>query len=267
MNGNTKSRDMSKVFNWLNLGAFLAMVVVNVLANALPLGGNTSAQVSDRYASLFTPTGMTFSIWGVIYVVLGIALIRRMLSKKEEDKALTEYIGGLFVVSCALNIGWIFSWHYGQITGATLLIFALLFTLIFIMLLVKNDKFLSIAFGLYTAWIAVASIASIFVQAAWNGYNLISTSGEIYTVIAIVFAGVIMTLITYTTGNWTFSAVGIWAFVGMIIRQVSQYHGDYNIASVAAIVMSTVMAIGLLMTFRWNTMSRWIRYNPDAVSD
>lgn len=267
MNQKTTGRDMYKLYNWLNIAAFAAMVSVNILANALPLGGNTSAEVSDRYESLFTPAGVTFSIWGIIYVVLGIALIRRMFSRKEEDKKLTERVGLLFVVSCALNIGWIFSWHYGQITGATLIIFALLINLALIMLLVKEDRFLSIAFGLYTAWIAVASIASIFVQAASNGDNLISASGEIYTVIAIVLAGSAMALITYTTENWTFSAVGIWAFIGMIIRHVTQYRGKYTIALISAIVMSVVMAIGILMTVRRGTIAGWIGYNPDATSD
>ena len=75
----------AQIYNWVNLGAYVAMVVVNILANALPLGGNTSAQVSDRYPSLFTPAGITFSIWGVIYVLLGIVVIRQLISKKERS--------------------------------------------------------------------------------------------------------------------------------------------------------------------------------------
>ncbi|MBQ0145950.1 MAG: hypothetical protein KBS51_02380 [Lachnospiraceae bacterium] len=67
MNRLIESLRTTRLYNWINLFAFTAMVAVNILANALPLGGNTSGQVSDRYPSLFTPAGITFAIRGVIY--------------------------------------------------------------------------------------------------------------------------------------------------------------------------------------------------------
>ena len=42
---------------------YLAMVGMNVLANVLPLNGRRTGEVSDAYPSLFTPAGVTFSIW------------------------------------------------------------------------------------------------------------------------------------------------------------------------------------------------------------
>ena len=50
---------------------YLAMVITNYLANALPLNGRRTGDISDAYPSLFTPAGITFSIWGVIYLLLG----------------------------------------------------------------------------------------------------------------------------------------------------------------------------------------------------
>jgi hypothetical protein len=46
----------------LNLIALLVVVVVNALAVTLPLGGKTTAQISDMYPNLPVPSGLTFSI-------------------------------------------------------------------------------------------------------------------------------------------------------------------------------------------------------------
>ena len=233
------------VFNWLNIAAFIAMVAINILANALPLGGNTSAQVSERYPSLFTPAGITFSIWGIIYTVLGIAFIRQIISKKEECRKMTDDIGWLFAISCGLNIGWILCWHLGQITGATLIIFALLANLVLIMLLVRDDTMMSIAFGIYTAWIMVASVASLFVQAAYSGYNMITLDGETLAILAVIIAGIILTLITLISKNWTFAAVGIWSYVGIAVSQVKTYNGEYKLLFGTAVIMTAVMLVSL----------------------
>lgn len=253
MNRLIESLRTTRLYNWINLFAFTAMVAVNILANALPLGGNTSGQVSDRYPSLFTPAGITFAIWGVIYAFLGFVLIRQLISRREENKTITDNIGGLFAVSCVLNIGWIFSWHFGLITGATLIILVLLINLILLMVMVRYDRLMSWAFGIYTAWITVASIASIFVQVAESGVNLISAGGEAFAMIAIVLAGALMTIVTVLTRNWTFSAVGIWAFTGIVIRQVSQYDGKYMLVTGSALMMIIVMIGSIALIAYRNT--------------
>ena len=59
----------------LNIIGFLGTVVVNGLSNALPLNGKTAGELSDQYPNLFVPSGLTFSIWGVIYILLAIFVI------------------------------------------------------------------------------------------------------------------------------------------------------------------------------------------------
>lgn len=233
------------LFNWLNAFAFLAMVTINALANILPLGGHTSGQVSDMYPSLFTPAGITFSIWGIIYAILGIVVVRQIVSRKTAYKRLTEDIGGLFAISCGLNIGWILCWHFGQITGATLIIFALLVNLILILILVKDDRLMALAFGIYTAWIMVAALASIFVQIVYSGQNMISPEGEMFTILAVIMAGGILLLVTLNSGNAAFSAVGIWAFIGIAARQIKTYKGEYKLLIVLTFIMIAAMLISI----------------------
>jgi hypothetical protein len=50
--------------------SYLIMVTVNALANILPIAGMNTGAVSDSYPNLFAPAGITFSIWGVIYLLL-----------------------------------------------------------------------------------------------------------------------------------------------------------------------------------------------------
>ena len=42
--------------------SFIVMVVVNALANTLPLNGLQTGQVADRFQNLFTPAPITFAI-------------------------------------------------------------------------------------------------------------------------------------------------------------------------------------------------------------
>ena len=58
------------LFAILNITGFVIVVAVNVLAVRLPLNGSTPQQISDQYPNLFVPAGLTFSIWGIIYLLL-----------------------------------------------------------------------------------------------------------------------------------------------------------------------------------------------------
>jgi len=49
---------------WLNIIAFVAVVIVNGLAGSTTIiGGQDTAQVSDENFTLITPAGYTFAIW------------------------------------------------------------------------------------------------------------------------------------------------------------------------------------------------------------
>ena len=50
--------------------ALAATIVVNGLANALPLNGLQTGEISDRFQVFFVPAGYVFSIWGLIYLGL-----------------------------------------------------------------------------------------------------------------------------------------------------------------------------------------------------
>ena len=86
------------------------VIFINYLANALPIGGLTTGQVSDLLDNLFTPAGFTFSIWGVIYLGLLIFLISSIFTSNNQKPFLNKILN-LFSITCILNISWIFAWH------------------------------------------------------------------------------------------------------------------------------------------------------------
>ncbi|MFH1651080.1 MAG: hypothetical protein ABID87_03105, partial [Chloroflexota bacterium] len=73
----------------LNLLGFLGTVIINALANILPINNKTTGVLSDQYPNLFVPAGLTFSIWGVIYLLLAIFVIYGLVVaiKKNDQKS------------------------------------------------------------------------------------------------------------------------------------------------------------------------------------
>ena len=97
-------------FKFFSLILFSLVIYINYLANALPIGGVTTGEVSDLLDNLFTPTGFTFSIWGIIYLSLFVFLIS-LFWISEDKKPFISKVLVLFNINCLLNISWIFAWH------------------------------------------------------------------------------------------------------------------------------------------------------------
>ena len=153
---------------------FLAMIYVNYLANALPIGGVTTGEASDAYANLFTPAGITFSIWGLIYLLLGAYVIFQFFypKNKQNDKSekLLAEVNKYFSLSSVANIAWIFAWHYGVIWLSVIIMLLLLTCLIILAEILKKQSLkaldyvcIKLTFSLYFGWISVATIANITV--------------------------------------------------------------------------------------------------------
>ena len=60
--------------------AFLVTVAVNGAANALPINGQLTAEISDRFRVYVIPAGYVFAIWGVIYLALGAFTVYQALA-------------------------------------------------------------------------------------------------------------------------------------------------------------------------------------------
>jgi hypothetical protein len=232
----------------LNLVFFAGMVFMNYLANALPINGKTTGQLSDQYPNLFVPAGVTFSIWGVIYLLLFIFCI---LQFRAENKQIIQSIGWLFIVTCVLNGLWIVAWHYEQLPLSLLIMFGLLAGLIFINIGLKDFPagLTKAAFGIYLGWICIATIANVtalIVQYNWQGFGI---SQETWTIILILIGALITSLAVYRFNNLFIALSVIWAFTGIILKR----QGDYkSIVMTAALAILIVLVAAAYHGFRKN---------------
>lgn len=226
----------TNLLKWLNLCSLLAVVVVNALAMLLPIGGQTTEEISNKYINLFTPTGLTFSVWAVIYLLLIIGFLQIILSKKETFNELTGKISYWFIISCLLNIVWIFMWHYNEVLLSTIIIILLCITMYTLLSKVENNGIMFWAISIYTGWISIATIASFFVCMVYMGVNGTSTLSMIIVAIVIIGVSILMGCISRKLSNLPFGLVSLWAIIGILIRHISYFNSQYILIIVASII-------------------------------
>lgn len=228
---------------YINLILFAGMVVMNYLANALPLNNKTTGELSDSFPNLFVPAGITFSIWGVIYLLL---IIYCVIQFTGSNQTVIANIGWFFGISCILNALWIIFWHYGKLPASLIVMAGLLISLIYINLYIRELPFgfIKAAFGIYLGWICIATIANVtalLVQYGWNGFGI---SEEIWTII-MISAGVVITALTlYMLCNPFIGLSVIWAFAGIILKRNEDYRSIVITAAVAIAIVTIVTIYG-----------------------
>jgi hypothetical protein len=228
---------MGKTFSFsilafINLFAFIAVVVVNALANILPLNGVGTGELSDIYPNLFVPAGITFAVWGIIYLLLaGFSTYGIVASiNKNIDALFLKKIGHWFLLSCAANISWIFAWHWKKVGLSLIFMLIILASLIILYRKIESASgelgkahfvFIKLPFSIYLGWITVATIANItalLVNMNWNGFGISET---VWTVIVIAAAVIITCLVIYQRRDWGYALVVLWAFLGIILKRTS----------------------------------------------
>lgn len=236
---------------------FLLMIAANALAAILPINDRTTGDVSNSYQNLFAPAALTFSIWGVIYILLACSTLFQLgfFRGKETvlDNKSLDRIGIFFSISSLANAAWIFSWHYDQILLSLIWMLVILVCLIKInliikkMVLTKKEKFfIQIPFRVYFGWITVATIANVttfLVSIHWNGWNL---SESIWTILVLV-AGLVIggsTLLKFR--DLTYGLVLLWAYFGIWVKHTSTsgFNSQYPEIIVAVIVCWILFLIG-----------------------
>ncbi|TVR72608.1 MAG: hypothetical protein EA408_06625 [Marinilabiliales bacterium] len=226
----------------INVAAFTLMIVMNYLANALPLGGKTTGELSAQYPNLFVPAGITFSIWGVIYLLLLLFCILQFMSDHRE---IVQSIGWLFAASCLLNALWIVTWHYEKMALSILVMVLLLAVLTAISSRLTGFPagIARAAFGIYLGWICIATIANVtalLVAANWQGWGL---SQETWAVVMILAGAVITILVIQNYRNPFAGLAVIWALAGIMIARWPDNRAILVVAAVSAIAVAIITVL------------------------
>lgn len=213
----------------VNLLSVILALTVNIIASVLPLNGQNTGEISDRFKVYFVPAGYVFAIWGVIY--LGwIAFTIFQLRPSQKENPRLRRLGYLFALSNVANAAWLFCWHYNLFGLSVLVMLTLLGLLIagYLRLDVNRSSVgraeywsLDVLFSVYLGWITVATVANItdwlyFVN--WNGFGI---SAQIWAVIMLVIASLLGVAMTLARRDAGYLLVLVWAFAGIAVKQTS----------------------------------------------
>ena len=224
----------------------IATITVNILANALPLNGLNTGEISDRFDIYFVPAGYVFSIWGIIYLLLIAYTVYQTLPAQRGNPMLRK-TGYLYVLSGAANITWLFLWHYEVFRFTLVAMLAILGSLIaiYLRLGIGREKvsagfrwFVQLTFSVYLGWITVATIANVtqllyFLN--WNGWGI---RPETWTVIMLSITALLTGAMLLTRTDIAYGIVIIWAVIGIAVK-----HAGTPPVSVASWVVAGSVAL------------------------
>ena len=222
----------------------LATLVINVLANALPINGLNTGQISDRFKVYFVPAGYVFSIWGVIYLgLIAFAIFQALPSQRENPRL--RATGWWISLGGLANSVWIFLWHYEQFPLTLIAMLVLLATLIVTYLRLGIGRTavptaetwaVRLPFSIYLGWITVATVAnvtSLLDYLKWDGFGI---APEIWMGIVLAAVLVIAALMNFTRRDVAYALVILWALAGISVKH----------AAVAAVAIPTWITFGLV---------------------
>jgi hypothetical protein len=263
------STGKKKVLQAGNILAAIITIGINALAVILPLNGKTTEYLSDKYPNLFVPAGLTFSIWGIIYIlwiVFAVYQARDLFKKEEIDMPFLHQITFLFILSCVANSAWIFLWHYEYVGLSLLAMIVLLFSLlaIYFRLNIGRSRVstaeklaVHVPFSVYLGWITVATIANVtafLVSVKWDGFGI----DQLTWTIVIIAVGTLLTyLMLALRKDIAFSLVVLWAFFGIWMKRMTQPNTatDINVATTASIALILIVA-GLIAVIGYQLMTK-----------
>ncbi|NPD87344.1 MAG: hypothetical protein HGN29_01390 [Asgard group archaeon] len=251
---------------------FIGTVVVNALSSVGLINNVDPGTLSDNIPNFFVPSGLTFSIWGVIYIGLAALAVYStvaLFKKREEESYFLNKMGIEFIVASIANITWIFLWHY-QTPANYMVEFSLVAMVILLAALLtmyirlgigkeevsKKEKwFVHIPISLYLGWITIATVANataVLVDLSINKLLYLSYGlTEVYwTNFMLLVATIITLLMLFIRKDIAYSLVVIWAFVGILTKRISDIPTQLEIITTSAIGIGLILVMIGYITYK-----------------
>ena len=212
-------------YKWWNALFFLGVILVNTLSVTLPIGGNSTSEISDMYKTYLTPAGYAFSIWSVIYLLLGGFVIYGFRSSSAAKHSV-QTIGIWFIVSCICNMGWLILWHYLYIELSLAAMVLLLVSLIMIYRKTRNldsptsgqQWLVKLPFSIYLGWISVATIVNVSIVLQKNNWDGFGISDSVWAVIMLGVGTLLAVLVSYPYRDRIYPLIFVWAYIAIALE-------------------------------------------------
>jgi hypothetical protein len=242
---------------YLQIGNIIAVIVtiaINLLANIVPFGGNTTGDLAENYPNLFVPAGYVFSIWFIIYVLIVIFAFyqaKDLFKSEKEDLPFIEKISIFFIIGSLGNILWIFFWHYEVVIGAMISILILFISLLIIYVNLeigiseapRNEKlYVHLPISVYFGWLTVATVAQIVALLVDLGVPSLGLLAELLTVMVIVVVLLLALINLYTREDIAYNLVIVWASIGIFVKQLP----SNLLVSITALIAALIVGIYII---------------------
>lgn len=221
---------MEKINRYLNVCGIILVLVMNGLAEYLPLGGRTTGEISAMFPVKITPAPYAFGIWGLIYGLLVLFVIAQFLpSVKRSPEA--QGIGPWFWISCLFNAGWVVAWHYLKITASFFIMLGLLASLVAVYLGSRPDGWaqnrvvrwlVQVPFSVYLGWIMAAILVNFRVASYNGGWFQAGWSDTAWTLLLIAVAVLIAMIVGRRWSDPFYMLVIVWALVAIGVANKDQ---------------------------------------------
>ena len=253
---------MSKKPNILqivNILAIIITIIVNAIAEIIPVNGVTSKDVSDYFPSLFTPPGYVFSIWSVIYTLLIVFMVYQSLPS-QRDASYLKPTAVFFVVGGLINNSWLILFHYAYAQPGIYAVTPILIGLFLVLMLytyvklevgavyvpTKQKIAVHLPINVYAGWVSLAFIANIasVLNVIIPGIPL--ATQEIWTALVIIVALVITMLMLVIRRDAAYGLVVIWATVGIATAQSAIPMIYFTAIGTAVIIALAILLLPLI---------------------
>ncbi|MFD2245318.1 hypothetical protein [Pontibacter ruber] len=211
---------------------FLVHLVPSQLTQLKLFNDQTIGDVSAKYPTLFTPAGITFSIWGIIYLALTAFCVYHLIKAYKEPAGHEanedlQRLGYLFILNNLATGLWTIAWVNEWLVVSVVLILIQLVTLLAMHLRLDifdagrsaaSRWFTQVPLSLYFGWIIIATVANIsaaLVGLGWDGFGI---SEGLWTVLMIVAATLIVVFVVFVLTNPFVGLVGMWALYGIVLK-------------------------------------------------
>ncbi|MBK8054750.1 MAG: tryptophan-rich sensory protein [Saprospiraceae bacterium] len=252
------NKDNSRLYIIFNILGVVLAITFNFLAVSLPINNKTTGELSDAFPNYFVPAGFTFSIWGIIYVLMiGFALFQlwKFQKKSAETTEIVNAISHWFFASCVANATWIIFWHYEKVALSLATMFFLLYSLIRLYQAVSSFRPMNFSnavgihlfISVYLGWISVATIANVTTMIISTGWQSNASVQGTWTIVMIIIAAILGIIMIFRKQDIPYALVIVWALWGIYSKRISFPEDvvSLQVATVAkySMVMLSIYAI------------------------
>lgn len=196
----------------INLASYLYLLIASFF-----LAGDFMRGAQEKVYVM--PAPFAFSIWGLIYVLLLVFILKSFFANEEENLILKS-LGLWFPISMILSGTTVTVGTTPSILFLSLSLVTLCVVYMTIQSLHLTSNKYRAPFSIYLAWTSIATIVNVFVVFQYNGIEELLSIDELgWTVIALTLGGLIAIFFHFAQKDSLYPLVFVWGYGAIFAYQ------------------------------------------------